>query len=187
MFNTCKNKNPKSNASARVVDGKLILSLPGAQTPVVWQMDLTQTKSSALEARHDTETDIYTLTLKTPRGETIEIAPFTNKELAVEGLMAASNALENAQGQIRSTSAEFPANDQRTPPSPETKKKGGGKKWIIGIISIIAIIVLLNIWASQIPRHPSSLQAQQAASTQPSNPRQTSGVAISADDFLSAQ
>ena len=38
-------------SSARVVDGKLILSFPHALTPVVWQMDLSQTKASALEVQ----------------------------------------------------------------------------------------------------------------------------------------
>ena len=42
-------KDKTKTTSASVVDGKLILSFPHAQTPVLWQMDLTQAKASSLE------------------------------------------------------------------------------------------------------------------------------------------
>jgi hypothetical protein len=184
MLNAFKTNKQTSNASARVVDGKLILSLPDAQTPVVWQMDITQTKSSALEARHNEETGTYTLTLKTPRGETVDIAPFDNREFAVEGLMAASHALENAYGQIRNETAA--ANDQTIYAAPPGNKKSNTKKIFLAIITVFALLFLFNIWGSQLPRTPSSVATGTSASAD-TNPRESSGVAISADDFLNAQ
>ena len=77
-------KKTNKRASAKVVDGKLILSLPDALTPVVWQMDLAHAKASALEVRCNNEAmNAYTLTLKTPKGETIEVAAFDERENAM--------------------------------------------------------------------------------------------------------
>jgi hypothetical protein len=186
MLNAFTSKKQTSNASARVVDGKLILSLPDAQTPVVWQMDITQTKSSALEARHDEEKGIYILTLKTPRGATVEIAPFDNRDFAVEGLMAASHALENAHGQIRRDNAATAANDQTVYTAPPSHTKSSTKKIFLVIVAIFALLFLFNIWGSQLPRTPSSVTSNISA-TADINPRESSGVAVSADDFLRAQ
>ena len=188
MIKALSSKKQTSDASASVVDGKLILSLPDAKTPVVWQMDLTTTKASALEVQHNEETDIYTLTLKTPRGETIEVAPFTNREYAVEGLMAASSALENAHGQIRGITQEgaAPANDAAASIPAQAKTSGGsGKKWLIAILSVAGIFVLFNIWAQLMPRPPASVNY--AAQSAPVDPRNSAGVPVSADEFLRAQ
>ena len=45
----------KYTSSAKIVDGILVLSLPDAIHPVVWQMELGQSKSSALEIREQLE------------------------------------------------------------------------------------------------------------------------------------
>lgn len=96
MFN---NTNP-NRSTASVVDGTLILTLPEALRPCVWQMQLGQTKSSALEVR-DQEDGSYLLVLKTPRSEFLEIAPFAHKARAVDALMAVSRAMERAHGQLQ--------------------------------------------------------------------------------------
>src|SRR5690606_21303301 len=54
-------------ASASVVDGTLIISLPDAITPVVWRFALGQAKASALEVRPQDD-GTFMLLLKTPRG-----------------------------------------------------------------------------------------------------------------------
>ena len=59
MLNTLFKKQEETSASANVVDGKLILSLPEAENPVVWQMDLSSAKASALEVKKDEEKDTY--------------------------------------------------------------------------------------------------------------------------------
>ena len=43
----------KNKTSAKVVEGKLILSCPGAEIPVVWQMDLNEAKACAFEVQCD--------------------------------------------------------------------------------------------------------------------------------------
>lgn len=88
-------------STAKVIDGTLILSLPDAVTPVVWQMELGQSKSSALEIRN-TGNDNFTLTLKTPRQDVLEIATYNNRDQAIKALLVVSQAMEKAHGQLKS-------------------------------------------------------------------------------------
>ncbi|HEY8189211.1 MAG TPA: hypothetical protein VIF12_00890, partial [Micavibrio sp.] len=74
------------SASASVVDGALILSLPDALTPIVWRLELGQTRASALEVR-DREDGSFMLLLKTPRGDVNDIAAFSSRGRAVAALM----------------------------------------------------------------------------------------------------
>lgn len=86
------------SSSAKIVDGTLILSLPDAVSPVVWRMDLGQAKASALEIR-EKKNGTFMLTLKTPKGDVNEIAPFDERARALRALMAVSRAMEQAHGQ----------------------------------------------------------------------------------------
>jgi hypothetical protein len=156
-------------SSASVVDGKLILSFPHAITPVVWQMDLGQAKASALEVREDNGK--HSLVLKTPKGETIEIAPFEKRSEAVGGLMAAARALENAHGKIRSEGGEVTA-------FPAPKKRKGGR-WIGIVIGAIVLLILINVWSSQSPRPVNGTGAMNNAA-----PPVVTGAPMNADDFL---
>ena len=57
-----KQDNTQTTQSiANVVDGKLILSLPEAATPVIWQMDLEQAQSCALEVKEDKKSKQFNL------------------------------------------------------------------------------------------------------------------------------
>lgn len=87
--------------TAKVVDGILILSLPDATFPVVWQMEVGQSKSSALEVRPGEHDEGFVLVLKTPRQDVLEIARYETRESAVCALITVSGAMEKAQGQIR--------------------------------------------------------------------------------------
>ena len=69
-------------SSAKVVDGKLILSFPNAVNPVVWQMESQEAKASALEV-NDNEKSGYDLVLKTLKGERVQVASFAEKELSL--------------------------------------------------------------------------------------------------------
>ena len=93
-------------SSAKVIDGTLILTLPDAVRPVVWQMQLGQTKSSALEVRE--QGGNWVLFLKTPRMDVLEIAPFSTKDAAVHALIAVSKAMEKASGQMGSGATGYP-------------------------------------------------------------------------------
>jgi hypothetical protein len=151
--------------SARVVDGTLILSLPDAITPVVWRLDLGQTKASALEVRTDREDDAiedgghgsggrYTLVLKTPKGEVHEIAPYDSKARAVQALMAVSYAMETAQGQMRpfgandgGKRAQVPAIIPGMPAGTGQQPRGGRALTALGAFALVVVLIaaIMNI------------------------------------------
>lgn len=176
-------RKPRNNSSARVVDGKLILSFPEALNPIVWQMDLAQAKASALEVRESPKG--FSLILKTAKGESAEIAPFAAKEEAVSALMAAARALENAQGHIRvaGTTNNDSAGMICAPP-----QKSPRNRWTAGILGVLLVLVLLFIWGSLAPRPPVSVGSRgnsMAPSGQSGTPGQEeNGVPLSADEFL---
>lgn len=185
MIAAIKNLSNKSSASANVVDGKLILSFPHAQTPVLWQMDLTQAKASALEVLKAEKGTDFTLTLKTQKGEKVQIASFDTREEALEGLLAASNALKNAHGSIQTA-----ANDEQKVAiahAPRRKAKKG--QWITALFAAIALFVLFGFWASVTPKPPTSIANTSAnlAAQQSAPASESAGVPVSADDFLSGQ
>lgn len=96
----------KYTPSAKVIDGILILSLPDAISPVVWQMELGQSKSSALEIR-TSDDGKFILTLKTPRQDVLDIAHYTSKDQAIKALLVTSQALEKAQGQLKAGVTQY--------------------------------------------------------------------------------
>lgn len=181
MRHALKNITKSRSSNASVVDGKLILSFPDALTPVVWQMDLTQTKASALEVREDKDEKTFTLTLTNPKSEQIKVASFEKRDRAIDGLMAASEALGSAHGQIRPTGANNNA--------PNTYKNPNGIKWPRIIIGLIVLIILLSVWTSMNARNGSSIQQQATPNTSntPNAQSDTVGVPMSADDFLRGQ
>ncbi len=173
-----KSLNYSSNqASASVVDGKLILSFPHAITPVVWQMDLSQAKASALEVHENKDTGVATLVLKTPGGSNTDIAPFEKKSQAVDGLMAASRALESAHGQIRGVASD---NIAMTRP----REAASTGKWIAAILALVMLFVLVNIWGSNLPQGPASV-SNATSSLSPPPMAEQNGVPLSAEDLLS--
>jgi len=194
-FKTMCAKKQDTKASARVVDGKLILSLPDAHKPIVWQMDLGQAKASALEVRDNADKTEYALILKTPRGESIEVATFAERELALEGLMAASRALENAQGQIWA-GGPVPANDGGhngfVPAlhSASPRSHGAGR-WIGIILGVLLIGILALLWSSPVPIPTDGPNVSMApdSSAAPEDPTSadSNGVPLSADAFLEKQ
>ena len=165
-------------SSASVVDGKLILSFPGALVPVVWQMDLTQAKASALEV-HDTKTG-FALVLKNPKPETVDIATFAKREDAVNGLMAASRALAGAHGQIR------PNNEMSGVTTIHTINKPGSVTRLLGaVLGLAFLVALFGFWASMAPRPPASMDTATGNTTSSTNSGQNEpGMPMSADDFL---
>ena len=169
-----------SQGSARVVDGKLILSFPHAITPVVWQMDLTQVKASALEVHENKDKGTATLVLKTPGGANTDIAPFEQKSQAVSALMAVSRALESAQGQIRPTAAVETINYGGA------RRSSGFGKALAVILGLVLLFILVNIWGSNLPQAPAGYEGNSADATATSAPVET-GVPLSADEFLNSQ
>ncbi len=171
--------------SVKVVDGKLIMSFPDAITPVLWQMDLSEAKASALEVHEDEENKSHTLTLKTPRGEAVGIASFEERSHAVDGLMAASRALESAHGHIR-PGANPPAQNGKQTPAPHQTHTPGKGKWVGVIIGIAFIFVLMTLWGTLVPRSSTGLSTA-STSFGGSGAQNATGVPVSADDFLRGQ
>lgn len=182
------------SSSASVVDGTLILSLPDAMTPVVWRMDLVHAKASALEVR-TSEDGLFTLVLKTPRGDVNEVAKFDNRGRAVSALMSVSRAMESAHGRIYPAANDGqPYNPTHLPvptmPVRARKINRSGKSWVGAVVAVIAIIVLGSILMNLAPQSQfgglaATNPAAGAASRAPAT--QTNGVAVSADEFLKNQ
>ncbi|MGB4057840.1 MAG: hypothetical protein WBK77_07125 [Alphaproteobacteria bacterium] len=183
---SAKNICKKSSSSASIVDGKLILSCPEASTPVVWQMDLSQAKASALEVREN-EKGGYILHLKTLKGENVDVANFSAKEEAVDALMATARALENAQGHIRPASSN--ANTASAPESHTASRPEKKGKWGTMLLGAILILILMGIWGALAPRPPGGMSGNQGSASAPAGKTfgantDEPGVPLSADEFL---
>ena len=199
MILNFKDKKPASNASAKVVDGKLILSFPEAATPVVWNMDVAKAKASAMELLKKGEDGEHTLTLKSAAGEVIEVATFPNKDAALQGLMLTSEALENAQGSIRAagTVTQAIANDAPAPKIKKPRAPGEAKRRLMGVAaSLVFLVIMVMIWGFVMPeayftgeRYGSSASPDSNLRSASANadPQNSSGVPVSADAFLSGQ
>lgn len=175
-----KTETNTNSSTATVVDGKLILSLPDAASPVIWQMDMEQAQSCALEIKEDKKNKQFILSIKDAEGKITEIAPYEEKQSAISALMAASHALQNAHGKIRSdrnsTTVIQTANDASS--SPKNGKLGP----ILGLILILALLVLWTVSLS-FKGKPADISSSETVS----NGAPQSGVAMSADDFLNSR
>lgn len=176
-------------STAKVVDGILILSLPDAVSPVVWQMELGQSKSSALEIRN-TDNGQFILTLKTPRQDVLDIATYANRDSAIKALLVTSAALEKAQGQLKNSANE---NNPNNYPVPALTYKSDAfsvlKKiimWLAGIaagIVLLGIVVMLLLSAVRVVLTANSDGASGTVSPSAATGATTGG-AVSADEFL---
>lgn len=160
--------------SAKIVDGILVLTLPDAIRPVVWQMELGQTKSSGMEVR-ELNDGTFVLMLKTPRQDVQEIAPYAKREHAIRALLAVSKALESAQGLLRG------ANNNHLPVIiPETAV--GRTKMTRIAIGLVLVLGLLFLFTRMGPPNPESLTPAAGTTAAPTT---TTGEPLSADDYLS--
>lgn len=173
------------SSSARVVDGTLIISLPQAITPVVWRMELGHVRASALEVRQ--QENAYMLTLKTPKGDVNDIAPFDTRGKAVQALMAVSRAMEQAHGQMRPYAAANTTGVTNLPAvRPENTKPAGKGQFIAGLVGTALLIGLITVFVNiSKPQNiaPASGESSSIADHNSSTPG-TTGVPQSADDFL---
>lgn len=179
----------KLTPSAKIVDGILIITLPDALRPVVWQLELGLSKSSAMEVREH-EDGTFLLMLKTPRQDVQEIAPYASRDLAVRALLTISKALESAQGRLRGANSNNPNHLPAVIPGmssitgnssfsgSETSSKTA--RLVIGGLIVLALIYAVTRLGPPAPADFSA-DAPAAAST-----RAQTGEAISADDYLNA-
>jgi hypothetical protein len=167
------NMEPKDyTSSARVVDGTLILSLPDAINPVVWRMELGNIKASALEIRTQ-ENGASLLVLKTPKGETYEIAPFSTRQAALDALMRVSTALQSTAA--RKIDAPAPGIHIAAPGN-DNDKTG----WLWAAAGLLIVLLLFVYLATLIPDASPTGTATQTSSGSSGD----SGVPQSADELL---
>ena len=145
----------KDKSTANVVDGKLILSLPDALSPVVWQMDLNEVSEAALEIRDEKIAGraVYVLALKTKDPEDKNIAAFEKQADAHRALMATAGALKSAQGQIRNGGAATAGN------SAPIRHNGSGMKWLFILLFIAFLFGLIMLMQNLSLQTPGSVQA----------------------------
>ena len=179
-------KDAKYTSSAKVIDGILVLSLPDAVTPVVWQMELGQSKSSALEIR-DGENGLFVLTLKTPRQDVLEIAKYDTREGAVRALMTVSEAMEKAQGQLRlsriASYTERNGSHDYPVPALYLQARAGMAKSLLkmfGLIALAVVVIFVLLLSASV-----LISAFSGAGESSSlSPATTQNTPVSAEDFL---
>lgn len=187
--------------SAKVVEGILILTLPDAVYPVVWQMEIGQSKSSALEVRPDTGAEgHFLLMLKTARQDVLEIAKYETREAAVRALMTLSEAMEHAQGQMRTGLGQLPNGASHSPydysvPMIRNQQQDGPSKsalvkfvlkplgYMAGALLLVVALLFLASWLIGIfSGAPSSVSGASSISSSSST-----NTPVSAEDFLSGR
>lgn len=166
--------------SAKIVDGFLILTLPDALRPVIWQMELGQTKSSAVEVREGSD-GTYTLMLKTGRQDVQEIAPYASRELAVRALLTLSRTMEAAQGRLRGANNNLGLNPNQLPVVIPQTAAGRSKavRMLIGIGLLLVLLYAVTLISSPEPSSPGT-SSQTAAPAKVGQPQ-------SAEDYLNSQ
>lgn len=175
-------KTDKTNSSVKIVGGKLILSLPDAMEPVVWQMDLEQAQSAALTVKENKKAKSFSLVLKVQGGKTEEIAPFADKQSAMDVLMETSEVLQNAQENIHK---HAPAAVAQTSAS---KGEKGDKLGAFLAAALVIVLIFSWVMLSSAPEKLANAGRSQnnyAGASATGNPRDSAGVPVSADDFLS--
>ncbi len=182
-------QNNLMKSTATVVDGKLMLSLPDAYTPVVWQMDLQEAASSALEVKKDEGSDRFILGLKKEDNSISEIASYEEREKAVEALMAISNAMQNAHGKIRATQ-NVAAPVQTMPMGQMPVMNGANQNDSSGkagaVLAVLMVVILVVAVVTLAPRGENGMTTSTPDNTT-SRSASNTGVPVSADDFLSSR
>ena len=171
-----------TSQKATIVDGKLILSLPDAQMPVVWQMDLDKAQSASFTVQEDKKKKTFALVSKTSDNDADEIAIFEDKQDAVDALMETSNTLQSAHGQIKPDGVPTTKMAANKSVKPDTSDKLGA------FLALVLVLVLVLIWMVSASGRITPIDGDisvTGTTTSPANARDSAGVPVSADDFLS--
>jgi hypothetical protein len=118
--------------SATLNGSSLVLSLPDANRPVVWTLDLHKDGHGALTLDQDSETGEYILVFQgTKKGaEILEVARYNAKSKAVKAMMAASDSLKSAHSNT----------------STQDTKKSYSNSFTQWFVTIVGIIVLVSFY-----------------------------------------
>ena len=156
---TRKTKQDRNAPSARVVDGRLILTLPNARTPTVWRMGLDAAEAGAFQVVADPDNAGYQLVTKGTASDQQTIAGFDDREQAVAALLTAAEAMQNAGSQRpetpvpRETVAAYPtgASTRQDPGAGYMGGRGRGRAVITGA-GLLLVIVLIYMIANTGPQ-----------------------------------
>jgi hypothetical protein len=155
---------PAFAPGAAVRGDTLVLTLPDAVNPVVWQFDLSSVKASALEV--NAVGDGFALRLKTPRGEVHDIAAYAVRDQAIHILSLVHQALA-----ANTNAPVVVAKEQRS---------FRGSNWPLAA-SAIVIFITLYLLLSSLQLASDSGASVPVVSDAVSMPV---GEAVSADDIL---
>lgn len=183
----CLNKN---RPSAKVSDNRLVLSLPNAETPVVWILSMADAVTCVLRLETDRQ-GFFVIKkhggqTKGATGETVAV--YRNRDDAMQALNCASNGLNNAR---------------------DGKSGSAFKRWFTRFTYAWFIISMLLLFrvdamilratmdppegyvghtpAAQTGQQPQQQPAKQSAVPMVSPDLDATGVPLSADEFLQHQ
>lgn len=175
MSNTVSTSHP----TAAIHNDTLVLTLPDAVNPVVWQFDLSSVRASALEV-NNTDNG-FTLRLKTPRGETHDIAVYEDRNRAVDVLMAVHRTLAG-DGSVRVESVAVETMVSRTPANDSDYRAAN---WPLAACALLAFVTLYWIVASFLAPPQYFVKGASAPAAQMTQvPKSDVGKIQSADDVL---
>ena len=170
------NENLSMQNTVSVNKGSLVLSLPNALEPVVWQMDIKQAKAAGFTVKESVPGK-WALVKKSPDNTETQIALFETKDDAMNILMDVSEGLQGG-----SKGTHNCKHHAQEPHSNVTELK----KWGIAAGGVIIVIGLFFYLASIVPQSTEPFMNEASIQTNASTPNAT-GVPVSADAFLSSQ
>lgn len=158
--------------SSAIRNETLVLTLPDAVNPVVWQFDLSSVRASAIEVQaHE---GLNLLRLKTPRGEVHDIAAYVDRDRAVAVLSIIHRTLAG-DGASNTNSRALVTSDTNAAPVSVGAAKGN---WPLAVCAVIVLVLCLYLGTLM---RPPPLPGPAPAATPTA---ETIGVPQSADDVL---
>ena len=82
--------------TAKLADGRLVLSLPDAQTPVIWVMDLKDASTSVLRLETDRQ-GLFIIRRHSGKAAAEAVAVYRDAKQAARAMKVAARGLSNAQ------------------------------------------------------------------------------------------
>lgn len=170
----------QSKNTAYLSNGNLILSLPNASKPTIWQMNIADVSRAAFEIDNPKNKKSTVLIMKDAQGQTEEIAAFEDKEKAMETLDIILKTLDSGT-KSRKTKCT----------SGLSYNSGSYFKDFLRFFSFIILtlvfmyvllLLLTKILNIFVPL-PTAYEAPTASAPQQQS-QPESGVPLSADDFL---
>jgi len=170
-----KTQTEMPGPAVNIQGNMLILSLPDANSPVVWRMDIKENASAAFEVRE--QDGAYALVMKGSNGEISEIASYQEKDQAARVLMMTNEVLMEGGG--------------ADPLKPKKKKKKPRTaivilKWFFAsLVTILLVLIMVQALQNMQPGTNQSFVPQGTErAVSPDIPPPPQGEPVSAEEFL---